>query len=218
MASATEIETKPRGKRGDGPLVITYGDAANKNDHKRVPESVTSVIVTDKTGKKSKTYSVEKLSPAIRNQLAALALSSKIKVYVNNSAEEDGSDAIECADEVYKLALDGKLYARGEGKGGPGRTFDPSIWVESVKQATEMQAKSGVKNTKTGQPIKAATDAQLEALRTKLMSMAPKERTQEILKFQRNPIINLCYQQLKAAKAKEAAKGVKTESIVDELF
>lgn len=192
-------DTNVKKERGEGPVIVTYGDADGKKDFKRVPAKVTSVIVTARNGGASKVYEVSKLSPETLSALAAFALASRTKTYVNNHAGDDGSDVIKLADQVYSDFMTGKLYSRVEGGSKPGKKFDATIYVDAAKAAMLFMSKKGMKN-KAGKPVQAMTEAQASNLLTKLTSLTPKERTEQIKSMKANKFFTKALMELQAKK------------------
>lgn len=209
---AVQAATTAKKTRGVGPVTISYIDASNK-EAKRVPDSVSQVKVADKAGK-AKNYSVDGLPPAIRNMLAASALAKRMDIFVRNSVDDAGKvNVIDCADEVYASLKDGKFYTRGEGKGGPGRTFDMDKWVAIARLTQDLR----VKNDKTGK-VKPATEKQLAEFRMSLESLQGKERNAKLLAWIKNPVVKLAKATWEAQQAKKQADAGDFEEDDDTLF
>jgi hypothetical protein len=186
-------------KRGTGPLKITYIDDAGKQDHKRIPENVTGVLVATKDGK-SKSYMISDLPPVIRNQMVGAALAKRIDIYVRNTADEAvPASVVQAADGVFSTLKGGKFYTRGgDGSGkATGPKFDIDLWIEIMSAA--QKAKNG----------KDATPKQITDLRTKLTAITGRERAQMLAKWTKDATVKLCKLEIEAKRAKAAAKGKK---------
>jgi len=208
---ATQAVTKPataeKTKRGTGPVVVTYIDAENK-EHKRVPATISQIKVASRDGKKSKNYAVDKLSPATMKQMVGFAIAKKFDTGIRNSADDDGMvDVIASADAMWANFVEGKLYTRGEGKGGPGRTFDVQMWADILVAAYERKTK------------KVATEADKKKALVKVESVEGASRREMINGWLRNdPLIKIIKSEMDLKKAKESAKGKDGKSVLDELF
>lgn len=210
---ATQAATSDKKKRNAGPMIVTFADSKGKADHKRVVDDVNSVVVSDRKGK-SKAYSLDAIPPQVRHQLVASALAARAKIYISNHVDDNESNVIDLADKVYADIVAGKMRAAKEGGKAPGRQFDPTDYIEAVRMAKQMQADSGVKG-KDGKPIKPASKAQLDQLKTKLVAMPPKERTAEVKRITSNGLVASCLANIKAKRLNEAAKN---SEAVDDLF
>jgi len=187
MAMAQTAKTDGKKTRGDGPVVVMYIDAQNK-EHKRVPADVVQVKVTGKDGKAGKTYAIDSLPVGVRNQLAAFAFARRADIFIRNSVDDDGKvNVLDKADEVFNSLKEGKFYSRGEGKGGPGRTFDIDLWVETMKVAA----------AKKGTP---ATPKQLTTFKSKLEAMQGKDRSTFLMKLTKDPNVKLAKLEIEAKK------------------
>lgn len=196
MAATAKTEVK---KRGDGPVVISYVDADNKTDHKRVPANVHGILLADRHGK-NKSYSIDGLPVNVRQMLIGLGLKRHLEAAARNGADDTGTNVIALADAAFTNLKEGKIYTRigGGGKGGPGRTFDADIWVEVVKRVSN-QAK------------KPATEKQLTDFRTKITSYTSTDRSEFLKKLQKDPRFKVAYMTLRALKS----KGEKEDALSD---
>lgn len=206
-AVATEAEGKK--SRSDGLVKATFANDKG-TDHKRVPEGVNAVVLNGKQ------YVLSSIPQGIKDQLVAFALAQRAKTYVNNHAddEKNGSDVPELIEKVYSDMLAGKLYAvTAEGGAKKGKEYDPTDIIEAVRRAKEKVAKTDPSK----QP---ASEAQLAALRDKLMGLQGKDRTAFVLKLQQDPLIGPFYQAIKAAKRVAAynAEKDKKVSVMEDLF
>lgn len=208
---ASPTDTKK--KRGTGPLVITYIGADNK-EGKRVPENGSQLKVASRDGK-SKVYSFDGLPVAVQKQLGMLAFAKTLDIFARNGAKEDGANVMTLVEEKYASLKDGKLYSRGEGKGGPGRSFDYDKWVTIGKMIQDIRVKNKVEDKRTGKPVVAATDKDLAKLRLKLESMLPKDRQKYILDMGKNPIAKLAKSQYEAMAAKKAMDSDEEDDDLD---
>lgn len=206
-------ETK---KRGDGPIIVTYVDE-KAADNKRVVAGVTAVQIKDRKGN-VKSYTLAAIPTEVQGQLIALAFAQRAKTYVNNQAKDDeNADVIALTDRIFSDMIEGKVYSRTESEGGAprGRVFDPSDYVEALKLTLAAQAKAGVVNKKTGQPVKEATEGQLKQIGTQLISLKGKERTVKIKSFMDNPIFKKHYLALMSKKIKVSADE---NEAIEDLF
>lgn len=209
MAEAAKVEAKKgRAKKGEGPYSVLFVDADNK-DVPRIPANVTAMKLVEKGGK-SKSYSLAGLSPAILHQLAVDGLRRRIDAFVRNSIGGDKT-AIVLADEMFGNIKSGKLYLKGEGKGGAGRSFDFDLWVSAIERTAQLKAKAD--KSKKKQP---ATEKQLAALRAKLESATPADRSTMIKNWKNDPIFALAKKQIDAERASKNVKEAK-DSDVDAL-
>jgi len=181
----------PRGKKGEGPVAITYLDHAG-NESKRVSEKTTGIRVADKGGN-VKDFNIDNLPPVIRHQLVAVALKKHIDTYVRNTVDEDGSNVIELATHTYDTIKSGAIYTRKEGVAGQGRPFDTEFWV-SIVAATAVARKTP------------ASEKQLAQLTLKLQAMAPSERKDWIARAKTDKVFSFCWKQAELAKAKDSLK------------
>lgn len=182
---------KARGKKGDGPVIVSYISSKNE-ESSRVSADVEQIKVADRHGK-SKLYAVNSVGASAMKQLAAFALAKKIDLYVRNTS--DGKDVLACADAQIANLKDGKFYAKGEGKGGPGRSFDTQLWIDTIV-ATAQQKK------------KPLTEKQIDQFGAKLMSLGGKERREFCNKLLSDPVFKVCQLNIKSKRASaEAKKG-----------
>lgn len=164
------VETKkPRGKKGDGPVTVSYIDDKNV-ESKRVPTNVSQVKVADKKGG-VKAYPINVVGAATLQMLAAKALAKELDLFIRNTS--DGSDVIALADKKIASLRDGKLYTKGEGKGTVGRQFDYDLYVDAAREMINAKVKAKTMAALSDEKL----NAKLEALRTKLSAFStPKER------------------------------------------
>ena len=199
-------------KRNVGPVVVMYADATNP-ENKRIPVSVTGVTVADRHNGK-KVYDILALPEQVRQQLIAFAFAQRVKIYATNSSDDTGSNVLESADKVYADLVAGNFYSRAEGGAKVGRTFNPSIWIETMREVANLMAAKD----KTGAK-KPATEEQLEMLRTKLISVTPVDRRKLIEAWKTKPVINAVYRKIEAQRAQMDAKGKALDSdTLDDIF
>ena len=174
-----KTEKSPRGKKGEGPMTISYLDDTG-NISKRVTDKTVAVRVSDKSDHVAD-YALDQLSPVIRNQLVAMALAKRIDTYVRNSVSEDGSNVIELAAGVYDGIKQGAIYTRKEGSGaGAGRPFDTSFWRGVMSDTAKIKKVT-------------VTDKQLDSFETKLKSMTPADRKEHIAKLKLDKAFTLAW-------------------------
>lgn len=197
MTTDTKKETK---KRNQGPVNVLFG-TAEKADHKRVPKGVTTVIVKSRNGQ-TKTFDLSAIPSEHLTALAAVAYAAKAKSYVNNHAEKD-DEVIGMADKIFSDFVAGNLYTKGDAKTGGkrGRQFDATLYVLAYQKARESQSKAGVKNSK-GALIKVATQQELDALKTQLVSMTAQDRSKKIKVMLENPVFKKHFLAVQAAQIK----------------
>ena len=206
----TEVAaTEAKKSRGEGLVKVTFADAT-KNDHKRVPTGVQTVLINGKS------YALSAIPSAVKDQLVAFAFKARASTYVNNHADEakGGSDVHELVDKVYADLVAGKLYAETAEGVKKEKAYDPTDWVEATRQARAIQ-------NRNNPAIPLATQAQLDGLRTKMLGMSGKERTDFVNgKLKKDPLINAAYQAIQASKRVAAynAQKEKDTSVMDELF
>lgn len=194
---ASTTETKARGKKGDGPVTVSYIDGDNKPS-KRVPAVVSAIVVTPRSAPdKAVSFSPDNLPVAIRAMLVAAAVAKRIDQNIRNGVEPGATaeQVIAKANEAFELLNSGKLYSRAEGAGvaGAGRPFDYDLYVEAIKMTADVKKKP-------------ATDAQLSAFKTKLEGMTPKDRREHLVKLQKDPVFNVSLKKVQASRAQAALK------------
>lgn len=202
--NGTEPAKKGRAKKGEGPYTISFVDTDNK-DTARIPASVHAVKIADKSGK-SKAYAVSSLEPKVLHQLAALGLGRKLDAFMRNSIGGDKT-AIVLADEMYANVKSGKLYLKGEGKGGAGRSFDFDLWVSAIQRTAELHNKADPKKQKP------ATKAQLDSVRVKLESADSAGRKALIDRWKKDPVFVLAKKQVDAERATKNAGETKAGDV-----
>ncbi len=202
----TETKTKTK-TRGEGPIAVTFTDKAGKLDFARVPLDAAGVHIVAKSGA-AKTYNVNELPPAVLLAFAALGVASRMKTYVSNHAEDNGSDAINLTDELYADFVAGKLYSRGEGTGTVGRKFDGAIYAQAWKAAYAFMERKKMSKA-DGSPIKALTEQQVLDLQASLEAMTPKDRGERMKSWKSQPFYTKALAELKA-------KAIKTDDAVME--
>lgn len=204
--AATEKKT-----RGDGPVKVSYANAAAK-DHKRVPTDVSHVVIADPQGKAAE-YDVSALPEKVKAALVAFAVAQRLKTYANNNLDEEknGVDVLDLTNKHFAELMAGNLYsasADGTGKKA-GKPFDVRIWIDAVKMGAEARRKKDAN-------AKMPTEANLQALEQKLLSLAGRERTAFIQQhFMASPFIKSAYMTLKAKKTVSEASS---EDALDSLF
>lgn len=208
----TAEKTVEKAKRGDG-LVKLFFVNAESNEHKRVPKGVNGVLINGKH------YDLGTLPVEVKDQLVAYAVAQRFKTYVNNHADEEknGADVHELTDAVHKDLLEGNLYGKtSETTAKPKAEFDCSSYIDAAKKAAEIRHKQDPAK------FKAPTEAHLEKLREKIMTLQGKERTGFLAKLRGDPLIGPAYMAIEAnkrAKAHMEKKDKKEEkTTLDELF
>lgn len=209
MASTDTVKDGARGKKGDGPLAVSFlaGDKALK----RVEEGVTHVVVTPKNGS-AKNYDLSKLPMPVLIQLAAMGYAKRTDVFVRNTVKNsDDANVIELADKVYNDLVEGKIYTRAEGSGaGAGRPFDYAFYQEVIADVAKRKKRP------------APTDAQLEAFKNKLESLTPADRQKAIRKMQTDKVFALALKVISAKRDAEKLKGAKQDDdafdVLDDAF
>lgn len=191
------IVAKAKKERGEGPAAITYVDKAGKSDYSRVPLDVTAVAITAKGQTMPQSYNVSELPASIKDALVAFAFSSRVKVYLANHANPDGSDAIKLATQVFEDLKSGKVYSRSAEGGKPGKKFDGSMYANAWKAAYKFMASKKMKK-KDGKEIKELTETEVADLQASLEAMAPKERGARLKAFKDNKFYEKALAQLKA--------------------
>lgn len=208
---ATQAATK---KRADGPVKITYLDAAGKS-HDRVPANVASVNVLDRSANKSTVYKLDDLSDEILCQLAAQGFGKRADITARNAVKADPKASVTTVtSELWSNLKSGKFSTRGEGKGGPGRTFDFDMWREVWENAWNVKNKN--KDPKCPTPW---TDKHTAKLQAKFDSFTPADRNKYInTQIKNDPILALERNAQKQRALKEAAKEKKVnDSFADFL-
>lgn len=199
MAS-TDTAKVTRGKKGDGPLAISY--LANDKALKRVEDGVTHVVVTSKSGA-VKNYDLSAIPHPILLQLAGMGLGKRMDVFARNTVKNsDDANVIELTDKVYSDVVGGKIYTRAEGSGaGAGRPFNYEIWQEIAAETAKRKK------------APAPTEAQLKAFKNKLESFTPADRQKFIRKLQLDKVFALAS---KVIHAKHDADKLKKDGIADD--
>ena len=201
--TASPVETHSRGKKGDGPVVISFLDE-NGNESKRVSDKSQAIRIADKNGNTVE-LSVNDLSPATRNQLIILGAVRRVDTFVRNGAKQDGANVISLATGVINSLKNNVIYSRKEGTGtGAGRPFDFAFY-RLVMAAT---AKSKGHE---------ASEKQLEAWETKLKARTPADRKAYIAKLRTDPSFNVSFKKADAARLAAQVKGGTKSSDVDAL-
>lgn len=199
-------------KRADGPVKVSYIDTDGK-EHDRVPLSVKTLKVTQRSDGKTKMFDLGKIGQPVIMQMAAQSAAKRIDISSRNAvkAKPDAS-VITVADDLFANLVAGKFTIRGEGKGGQGRTFDFDMWDVIYHRAYDVKRKS---NTK----LPAWSDKQSNLLRAKLESMEPKARNKYLTSAQADdPVLKLERMNYVAQGLKEAAKTQKGDDTFADLF
>lgn len=207
MTETAQTETKAT--RGEG-LVKTAFVNAEGNDHKRVPKGVLAVIVNGKS------YALSQLSQEVKDELVAFAVSTRIKTYVNNHADEakKGEDVPALADQVFADLVAGKLYAATSEGGKAVKPFDSQIYLDAVKIGSQERNK-----VDPSKPV--ISEAQLAQLKTKIeVDLSGKERVAYLARIKADPYAGAAYKVLQARAQMEknkanAGKDEKKESVLD---
>jgi len=168
MTETATVEKKPRVKKGDGPVVISFTDGTEKSS--RINEKTIGVQVEDKAGGVV-VFKYEDLSPAVQKALGEENLKKRVDSFVRQGFDPSKNNVVELANEAWKRLMDGKIYAKTGaakkegGSGQKGRPFDAELWVETITIAWKQKM-----NTEF------SVD-QASALRAKLTSADKAERT-----------------------------------------
>lgn len=207
-AAAPTAGKATRGKKGDGPVVVSFLDNAGAVA-KRVNDKTEAVRVADKSGNVLD-FPLTSLSPSMRNQLIALAVAKRFDTYVRNGAKVEGSNVITLANSVADSLKSGALYSRKEGTGaGAGRPFDYAFWKEVITHTAKLKGLE-------------ATEKQLEAFEAKYRLMTPADRKAKLAKMKAgDPTFNVAYKKVETARfANSVKKGEKTAELnaMDDLF
>ena len=183
----------PRGKKGDGPIVITYLNDKGEVS-KRVSDTTVGVRVADRHDHVVD-YKIDQLSPAIRQQLVALALAKRIDTYVRNSVDDAASNVIELSGTVYDGIKNGEIYTRKEGAagGGAGRPFDFTFWRNIMAETARLKKVN-------------ATDKLLDAFEGKLKSMTPGDRKTYLANKKNDKVFMMAWKRAEISKLSESVK------------
>jgi hypothetical protein len=165
-------------ERGDGPMVVTYGNKEGQHDLKR-PRNATSVVVVQRHGNVKQVYDLTKLPENVKNDMVAYAFAQRAKTYVLNHTE-NGADVITLCNGLFADMEKGNLYARSADGEKPGRKFDAVKWADVMKAALLAMNKKGRTNAKTGKVIQPMSEQGYKDFITALEAAAPKERTEKI--------------------------------------
>ena len=180
MAQATKTETKTngaaRGKKGDGPVIVSYIDRDGK-DAKRVSDAVEAIRVLAKNGK-SVEFRIDQLSPSIRNQLVAMAFAKRVDTYVRNSVDIEGTNVVSLAQHIFDGLVAGNIYSRKEGAVSTGRPFDTGYWRAIMAETAKMKKKE-------------VSEKQLDSFEMKLSSMTPADRKSYLAKAKEDKVFAL---------------------------
>lgn len=194
-ANGKTEEKASRTKKGEGPFVISFIDADNK-ETPRVPNAVHAVKVVDKS-KNEKLFTIGELSPAVKERLAASGLRNILGAGARNGANDDGSNVLDIVSKLFENVKEGKLYAAREGgkSGAPrGRQFDYQLWIDV-----------GIR-TKKLRREEAPTDAQIANSRLKLEAMTPADRNAKIKQWKDDPFFALAHKEITAERARASVK------------
>ena len=190
---AEKSATHSRGKKGDGPVVITYLNDKGE-EGKRVSENTVAIRIADKGGN-SVELSVNDLAPATRNQLIILGATKRVDTFVRNGAKQDGANVIQLATGVISSLKSGIIYSRKEGSGtGAGRPFDYAFY------RLVMEATANAKKTP-------ASEKQLDKWEEKLKARTPSDRKAYIAGLRLDPVFNVQFKKADAARLALASKG-----------
>jgi len=189
-------------KRAEGPVKISYV-GANGEAHDRVPDDVKFVRVLDRIGNKAKDYPMDKVPPLMLLMHAAQGIGKRFDIGARNSYKADPAASITLSsDELFVNILAGKFSSRGEGKGGPGRSFDFEKWVWVWQSAYNSKRKGNPK-------IAPWTDVASQRFQTKLEAMEPAPRRQWIKEqLAADPVFSVAEAEYKLMVQKQAAKAV----------
>lgn len=171
--------TPAKGKKGDGPVVVSYL-LADGSTEKRVSEKTVGVRVADKSGNHTD-FNVADVPSSLASLLIASAIAKKVDTQARNGAKIDGGNVISIANDTFAKIKDGSIFARAEraakGEGGAkGRPFDFGLWGEIYSQFTTVRK----------QP---ATEAQMKLFDEKLRSQTATERKEYLDKLLKDPIL-----------------------------
>lgn len=171
----------------------------------RVPMDVRGMTISEVATEKSYTYNLSDLPQNVMLSLAAAGMKKVMEAHIRNHAEQDGSNILELAADVFAKLAEGKVYARaakgekipGTGKTGP--KFDSGFYAAVAKS---------FKKRNTGQE---ASAAEVEGFVSKLSAMTPKERAKKITEYRKSPHFNAAYLAEQAAKANQKVGDTETE-------
>lgn len=176
MANAEATPVK--GKKGDGPVVVSYL-LADGSTEKRVSEKTVGVRVADKSGNHTD-FNVADVPSSLASLLIASAIAKKVDTQTRNGAKVDGGNVISIANDTFAKIKDGSIFARAEraskGEGGAkGRPFDFVLWTEVYTQYRIVRK----------QP---ATDEQVKLFDEKIRAQNPTERKEFFGKLMKDPV------------------------------
>lgn len=206
MAMQAAAKGQAKRERGEGPVAFGYVDVSGKDDYKRVPLNVKSVVVTDNKTKQRKSYDVSALPANVKDALVAFAFSTRAKTYLNNHlGEDDKISPLSLTDNVYNDFASGKVYAKAEGAGPRGRVFDTALYVEAFRLTMSLMAEKGIKRKTDNQAYKPLSKDGIAKLTAKFDGMTGKEKTEYVAKLKKtNGYFASFVKELEAAKLKKA--------------
>ncbi len=200
----TQTSTK---KREPKQFEVLFSDGSGKYTT-RIPADVTSMAVSEVATEKSYTYKLSDLPQSIMLGLAAAGMKSIMVTHIRNHKDEDGSNVLESAAEVFAKLADGKMYTRdGSGSAKTGPKFDTKFWsaVANSFQRRRTAAVDGV--------AKDATRNQIDGFIAKLLAKTPKERNKAIAEHRKNPLFNAAYLAEKSTQAATKGNGSDAEEL-----
>lgn len=216
MTEVVATETKTRTKKGDGPVVLNFLDAENK-EAARISDKTVSLQVKDKASGVL-AINLGDLPENVVRMLAADALKKRIDSAVRATVDDKGNDkdgnnvVIKTAQEVVARIMSGQIYARtgaaakdGAKGGARGRKFDTGLWVEAMKVAAQIKA-DAKKVRKDGSPHVPASQDQLDKLAAKLEAATPAERKKMTDGFLKDATVEFARKKILLERARDAAK------------
>ena len=209
---STDTNTAPaKETREQGPLAIHFIDGEHK-EHTRIPASVASLKITERATGHNVSLNMNELGSDVLHLLASMGAKKIIETYCRNSNDEHGTNVINSANTIIAKLKAGQVYARtpkdenskSDGKRGP--KFDFGFWTDVVKVYTKRN---------TG---KDATEAQVEAFNTKLVSLTPEGRKAQTAAWMKNPAFKAARLSVETARAMQKAKDDTTTDTSLDLF
>lgn len=209
---ATQAATADKVKRDVGPVKVSYL-AADGKEHDRVIADVKSVKVLQRSDNKAKIYGLDKVPANMVGMLVASALAKRFDISARNAVKADSkASVIDVSDGIFTNIISGKFSSRGEGKGGPGRSFDFDMWISVFHAAHDMKRKA-----KPSLPV--WTDVQDAKMRAKLEAMDGKARNKYLNETQaKDPVLKLAKTEYTLANLRTAAKATKGGDAFADLF
>ena len=226
---------KARLKKGEGPIVTLFVDKDGKEVARPQLDGGHTVIFKDRLGN-SQTVDLEKLDGKVKYAALAAFVKQRVEGLVRTTGDAHGNNdkgeniVLPTIKSALERIMSGEIFVRADaGEKGPkgprGRPFDTDLWVDAMRNAMEIKAKSGQykadayvkdengKATKelrtdidvTPYKYKAATQEQLDALRVKLEATAPADRKKMTDRYLTDKIIAFAVAKIKADRLAASA-------------